>query len=106
MSIRLKVLGGGGSSIPVGTVSGSTLRWSGTAWVESTVTISSGGLLTATDISITTPSLIYTLSHNSFADYVAAQHIDWSVTGAEDIHVDRINFNDLQNILINQIFGG
>lgn len=28
--------------------------------------------------------------HDTFSDYVAAEHIDWSATGAEDIHDDRI----------------
>lgn len=33
---------------------------------------------------------IGTIPHNSLSGYVAAEHIDWSVTGAEDVHVDRI----------------
>ncbi|MGI6278309.1 MAG: tail fiber domain-containing protein [Patescibacteria group bacterium] len=36
--------------------------------------------VTFDDVSITTPSNIYNLSHDSFADYVANEHIDW--TGA------------------------
>jgi hypothetical protein len=28
--------------------------------------------------------------HDGFSDFVAAEHINWSVTGAEDVHVDRI----------------
>ena len=61
----------------------------GTTWTTM-ATISSGGVLTITDITVSTPSLIYALSHDSFADFVAAEHIDWSVTGAEVIHDDRI----------------
>jgi len=36
--------------------------------------------VTFNDITITTPSNIYTLSHDSFADYVANEHIDWTNT--------------------------
>ncbi|MBW8034092.1 MAG: hypothetical protein FVQ79_00040 [Planctomycetes bacterium] len=32
--------------------------------------------------------------HDAFSDFVAAEHIDWSVTGAEDIHVDRLSLAD------------
>ena len=28
--------------------------------------------------------------HDGFSDFVADEHIDWSVTGAEDIHTDRL----------------
>ena len=30
------------------------------------------------------------IDHDSLLNYLAAEHIDWAVTGAEDIHVDRI----------------
>ena len=41
--------------------------------------------LTAKDITITTPYNIYLLSHNSFADYSANQHIDWT-SASENIY--------------------
>ena len=53
-------------------------------------TLTSGGLLTVTDASIITPSEIYNLSHDLFADFVSAEHIDWSVTGSEVVDDDRI----------------
>lgn len=31
------------------------------------------------------------IDHDQLLNYVAAEHIDWSVTGAEDIHADRIS---------------
>ena len=39
-------------------------------------------LLTVGDVSISSPSSIYSLSHDSFADFVANEHIDW--TAASD----------------------
>lgn len=33
--------------------------------------------------------------HDGFSDFVAEEHIDWSVTGAEDIHIDRVPENSI-----------
>ena len=30
------------------------------------------------------------INHDALLNFVAAEHIDWSVTGAEDVHIDRI----------------
>lgn len=46
---------------------------------------------TFNDITITNPSSIYSLSHNSFADYDSDRHIDWTVTGPQQVHADRLN---------------
>ena len=38
----------------------------------------------------TGPEIEALANHDNLLGYVAAEHIDWSVTGAEDVHVDRI----------------
>lgn len=40
----------------------------------------SGASPTFDDLTLSSPSSIYGLSHNSFADYVANEHIDWTST--------------------------
>lgn len=42
------------------------------------MTIDFAQLITIKDLSISTPVQIYNLSHNLFADYVAAKHYDWT----------------------------
>ena len=39
---------------------------------------------------LTVANLEAALDHDSLAGFLAAEHIDWSVTGAEDVHVDRV----------------
>jgi hypothetical protein len=41
----------------------------------STVTVSAGGKITAVDLTLTTPSDVYNLSHDSFADFVSDEHV-------------------------------
>lgn len=44
------------------------------------------------DLTISNPSNIYNLSHNSFADYVPDEHIDWTVDqGATNINIGNIS---------------
>jgi len=41
--------------------------------------------LETTDITISSPSNIYNLSHDNFADYVANEHIDWTSASSENL---------------------
>ena len=44
---------------------------------------------TINDLTISTPSNIYLLSHDSFADFVASEHIDWTISQSPTIiHAD------------------
>ena len=76
--------------------SGEILKWDGAAWINNTLVeagISATGH-THTESDITDLGNYATIGgayHDGFSDYVAAEHIDWSITGAEDIHVDRIS---------------
>lgn len=46
------------------------------------------GLLTVPVATVTAHEAA--INHDALLNFVAAEHIDWSVTGAEDVHVDRI----------------
>jgi len=46
--------------------------------------------VTFDDVTISNPTNIYDLSHDSFTDYVANEHIDWTATQVSDIHQDNI----------------
>ncbi len=50
------------------------------------------------DLRLTAPVMIYLLSHNSFTDYVADEHIDW--TGAADKRFSMVG-NDVRQFYIN-----
>ena len=47
-------------------------------------------LITGTQIDVPTATLETNINHDNLTGFVAAEHIDWSVTGAEDVNVDRI----------------
>ena len=54
--------------------SGSASPWATAAWIE-VASLTAAGLLSLPDISLSAPSSIYALSHDSFADFVAAEHV-------------------------------
>ena len=47
------------------------------------------------DISISNPIDIYNLSHDSFADFLVDEHIDWTITGSKTIHDDRVTSSNV-----------
>lgn len=59
------------------------LRHNGTNWVDSPIQTGdiTQGMVTQHEGAI---------SHDNLSGFVAAEHIDWSVTGAEDVHPDRL----------------
>ena len=44
--------------------------------------------VTFNDITISTPSNIYALSHDSFADFVADEHVDWAIFNTNAFELD------------------
>jgi hypothetical protein len=50
------------------------------------------GTMAEFDTAVTDGNIAYAggAYHDGFSDFVAAEHIDWSVTGAEDVHADRV----------------
>jgi len=98
-----------------------SLLYSQSTWAESDLTSAGRALLddanaaaqattlglgtednpTFADLTLSSPSNIYTLSHNSFADYVANEHIDWTntsenltTTGTIDAHAGKVLVED------------
>lgn len=69
------------------TIAGNTLdtnEWSNLDGVDQS--LASGDAVVFDDITISTPVNIYALSHDLFADYVAAEHINWTADqGATNI---------------------
>ena len=61
----------------VGTGAGS-FAWESGDTARTSLGLGSGNSPTFTDLSLTSPSNIYNLSHDSFADFVANEHIDHS----------------------------
>jgi len=70
--------------------------WSSAAWanvladIDTTITSDwvFSGLLTVPVASVTAHEA--SIDHDALANFLAAEHIDWAITGAENLHTDRI----------------
>ena len=54
------------------------------------LTLGANLAITGTTLDVPTATVETNVNHDNLTGFVAAEHIDWSVTGAEDVHVDRI----------------
>lgn len=94
------LVGGGTDLTGLGT-DNRMARWDGTDTIQSSgITIDDSNnvtgvsALTVDDITVSSPVNVYSLSHDSFADFVADEHIDWTASSAGTIHASNYVDND------------